>query len=207
MAKNKTAFDVASNMYGIHEGYNWNRNPMPYYAPEHPNDYQTPVYIMAKKLLIEHEYKSVLDFGCGSGYKLIKYFSNVFTIGIDLPRTVEYLRRVYPLRAWYYQDCAGLLAVYGDVIDLVICCDVIEHLINPNILMLWLQSVNAKRYVISTPERDLMGENTFDGPPRNPCHAREWNGGEFQAYVSQFFHVEKFSIVEKATQVIEMVSL
>lgn len=189
--------------YGIHRGYNWRRFPEEYYAPEHPNHYQIEVYEAARKILTERQFRTVIDVGCGSGHKLIQFFPDVPTIGIETPRTVEYLKKRYPLRIWY----ATPLWHYEDFpADLVICVDVIEHVVDPDLLLHFIRNLSAKRYLISTPERDLMNENTFNGPPRNPHHVREWNKQEFADYIAPWFKIEKHYTLYQ-TQVIEMVKL
>jgi hypothetical protein len=40
--------------------------------------------------------------------------------------------------------------------DVVICCDVIEHIVNPDILVDYLISLNTKYYIISTPCREIL---------------------------------------------------
>ena len=39
---------------------------------------------------------TVLDIGTGSGFKLLKYFNNYDTIGMDLTPTVNWLKSKYP---------------------------------------------------------------------------------------------------------------
>jgi hypothetical protein len=39
----------------------------------------------------------------------------------------------------------------------------------------------AAAVIFSTPERDLTGGESDNGPPENPCHVREWNFEEFKA--------------------------
>lgn len=190
--------------YGIHRGYNWRRYPEEYYAPEHPNYYQIPVYASARQILQERNYKSVIDVGCGSGHKLVQFFSDVHTIGIETPRTIKFLRQKYPLRVW---NSTPLWTSSNITADLCICIDVIEHLTDPDLLLCFLQQLDVKRFLISTPERDLMGENTHNGPPRNKCHVREWNQLEFSKYLCEWFKIERHYIVDTATQVVEMVKL
>jgi hypothetical protein len=90
------------------------------------------------------------------------------------------------------------------IADLVICSDVIEHMQNPDILMDFIQSIQSREIIFSTPERNMQaGVNDF-GPPENPSHYREWDEIEFRNYVSQWFHIEEQRIfnVRSATQFI-----
>ena len=68
--------------------------------------------------------------------------------------------------------------------ELVVCCDVIEHLVNPDLLLTYIKDrmdVNGIA-VISTPERDrLRGKGSNSSP--NKYHIREWNFKEFAQYL------------------------
>lgn len=63
---------------------------------------------------------------------------------------------------------------------LIICSDVIEHLVHPEHLMQTLSSHLrfVPAMVLSTPERDLVRGILDTGPPANPSHVREWNRAE-----------------------------
>jgi methylase of polypeptide subunit release factors len=39
---------------------------------------------------------TVIDLGCGSGFKLMKNFAHLHTIGVDLQQTVEFCRKHVP---------------------------------------------------------------------------------------------------------------
>src|SRR6185369_17877571 len=70
--------------------------------------------------------------------------------------------------------------------SLLICADVIEHLVNPMPLIHILQeSLKVASYaVISTPDREVFGQAPM-GPPWNPSHVREWTKDEFTSWLKQ----------------------
>src|SRR6478609_5776737 len=84
------------------------------------DEWQREVYLMALAVMASNGYRSVIDVGCGSGYKLMKYLGGYKTTGMDVPSTVEYLRQEYPSRRWVTDRPQ-------EKFDLVICADVIEH--------------------------------------------------------------------------------
>lgn len=157
---------------------------------------QDEVYQYAARL---PDVASVLDVGCGGGFKLLKYFGDKKTLGIDLPATVEWLRTTYPDRLWLASgETFPVLRP-----DLIVCADVIEHLGNPNALLTFIGDCQPKWIVLSTPDRDLMQGMFQDGPPKNLCHCREWNGPEFRAYIERHFEVLEHHIphgLEPSTQ-------
>lgn len=162
--------------------------------------YQKDVYEFALSIARANGLKRIFDVGCGSGKKLVKYFppTEFTTIGSELPGTVRYLKQVYPDREWVDSENFG----EAPSVDLVICSDVIEHLKDPDILLDYIARTGASWIVISTVDRDQL--NSYDGPPWNLCHVREWSIPEFEQYISQSFEVvQHFSVNElNTTQVV-----
>jgi glycosyltransferase involved in cell wall biosynthesis/SAM-dependent methyltransferase len=168
------------------------------------DDWQKEVYEYAADHLKPLDVKTVYDVGCGSGFKLVKHFDDCRTIGFDLEPTVSVLRSRYPGRDWRVCDFRsdGLTKA-----DLVICADVIEHVLDPEPLMHFIGRLAARYIVFSTPDRDLMypsGSAYRLGPPLNRTHVREWNSPEFEKFVSRYFRVQKHWITNRsqATQTI-----
>jgi 2-polyprenyl-3-methyl-5-hydroxy-6-metoxy-1,4-benzoquinol methylase len=100
------------------------------------DEYQDAVYAYARATA---EARTVADVGCGSGFKLLKYFGHCTTAGVDLRPTVEWLRRTYPKRAW------RLFSEPSPKVDFVICADVIEHFVDPDDLLDFID-----RYLVAT---------------------------------------------------------
>lgn len=167
------------------------------------DEFQDKVYAHALEVAKKFDYKLVADIGCGSGYKLLKYFKAFSTVGYDLPKTVSQLNSKYPEREWRVSD----FTVAPKTADLVICADVIEHIFAPNDLLNWIKSMNPKRIIISTPNRDSMCNllgRPHAGPPANPHHIREWNFTEFENYISQFFNiVSHYEVTKEFCQIID----
>jgi 2-polyprenyl-3-methyl-5-hydroxy-6-metoxy-1,4-benzoquinol methylase len=163
------------------------------------DEWQKEVYQYAKKVAEENNFKTILDIGAGSGYKLIKNFDNYSTLGIDIPNTVAFLKEKYPTKSWTDQ----FVPVTG--YDLVISSDVIEHLPDPDILIELIIQCDPKMIVLSTPERNLLYKTDHNGPPFNRSHVREWTMVEFYNYISSRLDVldHYISNHDQATQVIK----
>jgi 2-polyprenyl-3-methyl-5-hydroxy-6-metoxy-1,4-benzoquinol methylase len=161
-------------------------------------EYQKEVYQYAKKLFNENNFKSVLDIGCGSGYKLIKNFNENITLGIDVPKTIEFLLEKYPNKNW--TDSFSPVQGY----DLIISSDVIEHIVDPNILLNLIKQCNPKLILLSTPDRNFLPVDCHNGPPQNQSHIREWSFQEFYEYINYHFEIVSHFISNKkqATQLI-----
>ena len=134
-------------------------------------------------------YRSVLDLGCGSGYKLIHELGEFETTGLELECNLARLRTRYPDRNWQLSDLGRPPHQH---FDLVICADVIEHLVDPDTLLDSLLAIDFHRLIISTPDRSLLHRpwnRRYWGPPRNRAHQREWTFREFSRYISPTFEI------------------
>lgn len=184
--------------YCIKKGYSIRESNAAFDDTPFKDEFQLPVYRRARELADQLGCLKILDVGCGSGFKLVQWFPPPFsTLGLDLPPTVEFLRKTYPGKSW-----ESSWPMWDP--DLVVCADVIEHLEDPDVLVSYLASLKARVVVLSTPDRDLLGLGTEDGPPKNVHHVREWNSAELVEYLGASFHVARHFIVDGATQVCEL---
>ena len=149
------------------------------------DNWQRELYEIAAEAATKLGARKVIDVGCGSGFKLVKYFPGCDTVGLDLEPTVTFLKSRYPTKEWRVAD----LADHEGPADIVVCADVIEHVRDPDRLMRFLSRINARRYFVSTPERQLVYNWNQSGPPENPAHCREWTLSEFRQYVGLWFDV------------------
>lgn len=177
-----------ADRYCIKDGYQHRTDPVFFDDTPFKDEFQDSVYSHARLLADFFGFNSVLDVGTGSGYKLLKYFRGKHTLGIDLPRTVAWLREAYPERQWktFGPPALGY--------QLLICSDVIEHLQNPDGLLNWIEVAAPNLIVLSTPDRSLMAGHLQDGPPHNLSHVREWSFEEFRAYIGRRFDVATHEI-------------
>lgn len=177
-------FDALNNIsvYGIKPGYK--TNPYQYFDDTNNKDeYQLDVYKYAHDIAVNNSFNCIIDVGCGSAYKLMTLFNKMHTIGIDVKETVEFLNKKYPDRTWVCFDDVNI----NTSTDLIICADVIEHVIDPDFMLDQLNKISAKRLIISTPNRDCHRGVDSYGPPENKAHVREWNFDEFHAYIKTRF--------------------
>ena len=129
------------------------------------DEFQDEIYFAAYELRKKFNYKRIYDIGCGSGYKLLKYFDNYETIGFEILPTLNFLRNTYPYRTWQLSDFNQ--KPQSPDADVIICADVIEHLVDPDALLNWIAQFNFEYLVISTPDRNLLTniwKDDFYGP-------------------------------------------
>jgi hypothetical protein len=182
------------------ENYSINANPWHHNDLGFKDEGQKEVYLFCKDFMNKNYLRSVIDVGCGSAYKLTTILSEFDTIGIETEPCYTYLRKTYPQSKWLLsgekEKSFKIYEEYNNP-DVVICSDVIEHIVNPNDLVDYLLTLNAKYYIISTPCREVLCHHpkflgsgyhkSWNGPPVNSCHVREWTMNEFKEYLSKKF--------------------
>ncbi len=197
------------NNYFIKEGYRvnnvnitndkvsgkkyWNKNRI-----ESAEMYQFPVYKYATEHIKRHNISGLIDVGCGSGIKLnyIKtIIPNLQITGIDQENPINFCRKSYSFGKWLIDDFDSPNLSNSVKAEMVICSDVIEHMIDPDFLLDYLKKRTEKGGVIllSTPDRDILrGKKCTISP--NKAHVREWNYKELEQYLeySGFQIIEHF---------------
>lgn len=185
--------------YCLKEGYQSRTEYLQFDDRPHTMEWQLEVYLAARALFEEQSLRRVVDIGCGAAFKLMHFFRDAETIGLELEPNLSYLRATYPDRDWRASDLSRPPTVTG---DLVIGSDVIEHLVDPDELLRFTAAIRAPWSIISTPERDAVSGRAHVGPPENPHHVREWNSEEFPAYVSTFLPVRSAMVIDLTQLVI-----
>lgn len=154
------------------------------------HSYQFPVYAYAERVIREKRVGSVIDVGCGPGTKLSMLHdlhSALSFTGVDLPNAIAFCQRTYQWGTWLAVNLEAESEPHDKVIervDLAICSDVIEHLLDPDKVLDYLRRVvrPGGYAILSTPERDkLRGKDCLNSPHR--YHVREWTREEFGAYL------------------------
>lgn len=164
------------------------------------SEWQKEVYLLSKDIAEKEGYIKIADIGCGSGFKLINFLGDFDTVGYEIEPTLSKLKSKYPDHEWELSDFNS----EPTRADVVICSDVIEHVLNPDHLCEYLKKFSAKKYVISTPHKKLMYGYDHMGPPLNPTHVREWDYEEFRTYMGTHFNIEKHFVINRrqSTQVV-----
>ena len=178
-----------------------NNNPNHHIDINYKDEGQKEVYLFCREFMKKNSLKNVVDVGCGSAYKLINILNEFNTIGIETEPCYTYLKEKYPNLKWLLSgEMEKSFITYKELnnIDVVICSDVIEHIVNPDNLIEYLKSLKSKYYIISTPCREILCNHvkfsnnykkSWNGPPINMCHVREWTMKEFKQYISKYFNI------------------
>lgn len=117
----------------------WNQVPVDYYQKEIANNHlkrfwHTEKVNTFKKLIKGRKFKRILDVGSASGRmanEISKIFPEAKITGVDAyKRAIDYGNRVYPHIQFKVAD-AHKLPFKSGIFDLIICYEVIEHLVDP----------------------------------------------------------------------------
>ena len=168
--------------------------------------WQPDVYAEAAVTASRIGARDVIDFGCGSGEKLLHFLAREGgprLIGVDFKASLALARNRESSAAWLgcnlglWADLARTTeSLLSTDPQLLIASDVVEHLLDPRPLIATLRLLALgnpdSRVILSTPDRHRMHGPAANGPPVNRCHVREWTLGELEpALVASGFTVER----------------
>ncbi|MBA3867779.1 MAG: glycosyltransferase [Anaerolineae bacterium] len=171
--------------------YHLNKNYIPRLTPEYFHDvlddsehWQADVYRLAIGLARKTNVTRLIDLGCGRGKKLTPYANEFEITGIDYRQNVEYCRSKYNWGTWLSCDFENDVPEIATENAIVICADVIEHLIKPDALIKTLRNAaeTAAYVLVSTPDRERLYRDPDRSPPDNKAHVREWTNAELEAW-------------------------
>jgi SAM-dependent methyltransferase len=170
--------------YFLKEGYVERARPQYFKAAAQQRKvWQPNVYKAAAEWARRLGCDRIVDVGCGNARKLVELHPEFDIVGLDFGENIEHCR-TYGLGTWIDWDIEHDPLPAVDVgRSVIVCADVIEHLVDPLKLLDHLKTLleHAPLAILSTPERDLTRGVEDMGPPLNPSHAREWNRAELRA--------------------------
>jgi 2-polyprenyl-3-methyl-5-hydroxy-6-metoxy-1,4-benzoquinol methylase len=144
--------------------------------------------------------ESVLDVGCGEGFTIERLLAAdrrlpMQGLDCDWPALVR-AKESHPDVFFQMGDIRRL--PYGrETFDLVLCLEVLEHLVEPSVALDELKSVCGRHCLISVPNEPwFMVSNLLRGKNvrawgNDPEHVQHWRPGEFVAMVGEYFTVER----------------
>jgi 2-polyprenyl-3-methyl-5-hydroxy-6-metoxy-1,4-benzoquinol methylase len=146
---------------------------------------------------------SIHEVGCGEGYWVLRWnkdglnargcdFSNHC---IDIARENAVSYDVSPTQ---FEVCSIYdLDEERDASDLIVCCEVLEHLEDPIAGLIALQRIVGRHLIISVPREPLWcGLNLARGQyisqwGNTPGHLQHWSKSAFVRLVSEYFEIVK----------------
>lgn len=188
--------------FGIKRGYRHRAVVLPHDDRGMKDTFQKEVYEQAAVLMAAHQWHSIVDMGCGSGYKSANYLGQYKITGVDFSPAIDQAKVDLPTYDWINAD---EFVPHQHAADLIICADVIEHVEDPDVFMKHMLSIRDwKCLMISTPERNKRRGRWHFGPPPNHAHYREWSMRELKEFVSGYCPVHRAELINpmQGTQLI-----
>jgi 2-polyprenyl-3-methyl-5-hydroxy-6-metoxy-1,4-benzoquinol methylase len=144
---------------------------------------------------------SIHEIGCGEGYWTLRWAEQGIPVrGCDFSEHAIALAkdnansRGLPLEMFTIKSIYDLIAE-NDQADLMVCCEVLEHLEDPEAGLQALQRVVGRYLIVSVPREPIWcGLNLARGKylkalGNTPGHIQHWSKSSFIRLVSKYFKV------------------
>ena len=144
---------------------------------------------------------SIHEVGCGEGYWVFRCLEQGLEIrGSDFSDIVIELAkenaRTRDLPEGVFSQCSVYdLKADKDAADLIICCEVLEHLDQPEKALEVLQEVTRKHIILSVPREpvwsvlNMVRGKYWSELGNTPGHIQRWSQGAFVDLVARYFNV------------------
>lgn len=148
------------------------------------------------ELLKNKDIKTVADIGCGEGFGLKNLADNDIGkkfVGLDNSKTALALAREINPEFKYKQGDIYKLPFKDEEFDLVLCCEVLEHLEHPEVALAELNRISKKYVLLSVPWEpwfrlaNFVRGKYFSRWGNHPEHVQLWSSKGFGRLVSKQF--------------------
>lgn len=145
--------------------------------------------------------KSIHEVGCGEGYWVLRWnLQGIPARGCDFSQHVINLARDNAIEHCLSPSIFVKRNIYdlehdSDSADLVVCCEVLEHLEDANAGLRALQRATVRHLIISVPREPIWRSmNIARGKylkdwGNTPGHIQHWSQSGFIRLVSRYFHI------------------
>lgn len=145
--------------------------------------------------------KTIHEIGCGEGYWIIEWNrKGIEARGSDFSSQVIQLAQENALENGFSPNLLKQLSIYdaspkNDSADLIVCCEVLEHLEDPNKGLIALQGIVENYVILSVPREPIWcALNMIRGKylsrfGNTPGHIQHWSRSGFIRLVSNYFKV------------------
>jgi len=150
------------------------------------------------------EAASIHEIGCGEGFWVAKWNrEGIPTRGSDFSSQVIDIARANASSAGLAADLFSVCSIYDlvpgrDTADLVVCCEVLEHLEDPEAGLRALQGITQRHLIVSVPREplwcclNLLRCKYISSLGNTPGHVQHWSRRGFIKLVSRYFEVVEY---------------
>lgn len=152
-------------------------------------------------LVVKASPRSIHEIGCGEGYWVLRWSEKgIEARGSDFSKQVIEIARENAAGLGLSPSLFQSRSIYDlepkqDRADLVVCCEVLEHLEDPDAGLRALQRVVDRHVILSVPQEPLwcllnLSRGKYISSLGNtPGHIQHWSKSGFVQLVSKFFEV------------------
>jgi 2-polyprenyl-3-methyl-5-hydroxy-6-metoxy-1,4-benzoquinol methylase len=145
--------------------------------------------------------ESIHEIGCGEGYWVLRWNEKGFSArGCDFSNDVIDIARNNSLKQGALPSLFESRSIYDldaiqDSADLIVCCEVLEHLDDPEEGLKALQRVAKKHLIVSVPQEplwcvlNLARGKYITSLGNTPGHIQHWSKRRFVELVSEYFDI------------------
>lgn len=144
---------------------------------------------------------SIHEVGCGEGYWVLQWQQQqIAARGCDFSAQVIALARANAKARSVAEDVFSVRSIYDlqtqrDTADLIVCCEVLEHLEDPEAALLALRNVVGRHLIVSVPREPLwcalnLVRGKYVGRFGNtPGHIQHWSRRGFVELIGRHFDI------------------
>jgi len=144
--------------------------------------------------------RTIHEIGCGEGYWVLKWAEQGYAAkGSDFSEHIIKIAKENAARRSLSASLFNVRSIYdlqdGDGADLVVCCEVLEHLALPQEGLESLKKIIKKHLVVSVPREPLwrmlnMARGKYVSDWGNtPGHVQHWSKKTFINLISDYFEI------------------
>lgn len=148
--------------------------------------------------------KKVYEIGCGEGFWTIKLNTlGIPTRGCDISPSILELAKFNTKNTFGHDknlfDLCNIYDITANLThkaDLIMCCEVLEHIHDPHLALQILKSLGANYYIFSVPREPLwcfmnMCRGKYLKSLGNtPGHIQHWGKNKFIKLISNYFEID-----------------
>lgn len=145
--------------------------------------------------------RTINEIGCGEGYWVIEWNrQGIDARGSDFSKKVIELAKLNAQSEGLPRSRFSVQSIYDldaarETADLIVCCEVLEHLDDPRAGLSALQRVTTDHLIVSVPREPIwrvlnMARGKYLGDLGNtPGHIQHWSADRFVKLISEYFEV------------------